>query len=53
MAPFHDICPYCDGTGEDDPISGARCYECDGTGMIDDDDDFCEYEDYYDELEDE
>lgn len=29
-----DICPYCDGTGERDFLSGARCYECNGTGWI-------------------
>lgn len=29
-----DICPRCDGTGERDFLSGARCYECNGTGWI-------------------
>jgi hypothetical protein len=33
-----DDCPYCDGTGERDWLSGARCYECNGTGISKDDD---------------
>ena len=32
-----DICYYCDGTGERDFLSGARCHECNGTGWKDDD----------------
>lgn len=31
-----DICPNCNGTGERDFLSGARCYYCDGTGTIED-----------------
>lgn len=38
-----DICPHCDGTGERDFLSGARCYECGGTGMIEDRDPDDEY----------
>lgn len=29
-----DLCYYCDGTGERDFLSGAKCYECNGTGWI-------------------
>ena len=29
-----DICPHCDGPGERDFLSGARCYECDGAGWL-------------------
>lgn len=42
---FVDICQYCDGTGERDFLSGARCYHCNGTGVIEDDDPDDEYED--------
>ena len=40
-----DICPICDGTGERDWLSGAKCYECNGLGYVedsdpDDDDDY-------------
>lgn len=47
-----DICPYCDGTGERDFLSGARCYYCNGTGMIPDEDPDEEYldEQWQDEL---
>lgn len=31
-----DICWACDGTGERDWLSGARCYDCGGTGWIED-----------------
>lgn len=34
---FSSVCPDCDGTGERDWLSGARCYECKGTGFVDDD----------------
>lgn len=41
-----DICPICDGTGERDTFSGAKCYECNGTGFCQDvDPDDEEYED--------
>jgi hypothetical protein len=33
-----DDCPHCEGTGERDWLSGARCYECKGTGIEKDDD---------------
>lgn len=33
-----DDCTSCDGTGERDWLSGARCYECNGTGIAKDDD---------------
>ena len=33
-----DICPHCDGSGERDFLSGAKCYECDGTGWKEDSD---------------
>lgn len=33
-----DICPHCDGSGERDFLSGARCYECNGRGVIEDED---------------
>lgn len=33
-----DFCYVCDGTGERDFISGAKCYECNGIGWIDRDD---------------
>jgi RecJ-like exonuclease len=42
-----DICPICDGSGERDFLSGAKCYECNGRGVIEDSDpDDEEYEDY-------
>ena len=31
-----DICPICDGSGERDFLSGAKCYECNGRGIIED-----------------
>lgn len=31
-----DICPICDGTGERCFLSGAKCYECNGTGVWED-----------------
>jgi len=31
-----DICPHCDGSGERCILSGAKCYECNGTGVIED-----------------
>lgn len=31
------LCPNCDGTGERDFLSGARCYECNGTGWVNED----------------
>ena len=34
-----DICPKCDGTGDRDFLTGARCWECNGTGIIEDCDD--------------
>lgn len=34
-----DICPNCDGTGERDFLSGARCLYCNGTGIIEEKDD--------------
>lgn len=41
-----DICPICDGTGERDFLSGAKCYECNGTGVVSDvDPDDEEYDD--------
>lgn len=33
-----DICPACDGTGERCILSGAKCYECNGTGVLEDED---------------
>lgn len=33
-----DICWHCDGSGERDFLSGARCYECNGTGWIEEED---------------
>ena len=30
------ICPRCDGSGERDFLSGAKCYECNGLGVIED-----------------
>lgn len=42
---FVDICPYCNGTGERG-FPGARCYHCNGSGIISDPDpDEEEYED--------
>ncbi len=32
---MYDFCHHCDGTGERDFLSGAKCYECNGTGWID------------------
>ncbi len=29
-----DLCPVCDGSGERDCLSGAKCYECNGTGFV-------------------
>ncbi len=29
-----DFCYVCDGTGERDFLSGAKCYECNGTGWM-------------------
>ena len=41
-----DICPICDGSGTRDFLSGAKCYECNGLGVIEDSDpDDEEYED--------
>jgi hypothetical protein len=43
-----DECPYCEGSGERDFLSGAKCYERDGKGYLEDanlDDD--EYDDDY------
>lgn len=37
--PSCDICPNCDGTGVRDFLSGAKCYHCNGTGIIEDSDD--------------
>lgn len=37
--PSCDICPNCDGTGVRDFLSGAKCYHCNGTGIIEDTDD--------------
>ena len=43
-----DICPICDGSGERDFLSGAKCYECNGLGVIEDSDpDDEEYEDEF------
>lgn len=36
---FADLCPECDGTGERDTWSGARCHECNGKGWVRDEDD--------------
>ncbi len=44
---FLDLCYYCDGTGERDPISGARCWECGGTGVREEPDD----DEFYDDFE--
>ena len=42
-----DLCPICDGSGERDGFSGARCRECNGLGMIEDKDpDEEEYDDH-------
>ena len=42
-----DICPMCEGSGERDFLSGAKCYECNGLGVLQDTDpDDEEYEDY-------
>lgn len=30
-----DLCPSCDGSGEDD-VSGLDCPRCTGVGMVDD-----------------
>jgi DnaJ-class molecular chaperone len=47
---FVDICPHCDGTGERDFLSGAKCYECNGTGIREETDpDDEEFEPYDDE----
>jgi len=41
-----EICPYCDGSGERNFLSGAKCYECNGTGVIEDaDPDDCDWDD--------
>jgi len=43
-----DECPHCEGSGERDFLSGAKCYECGGKGYLEDanpDDD--EYDDDY------
>ena len=54
-----DICHHCDGTGERDFLSGARCLECNGTGWIEEPEDpwesmslqeLAEYEQQMDEL---
>lgn len=53
----YDLCSYCDGTGERDFLSGARCHECNGTGMIEyrdpDDEEYLDDEDYPDDCCDE
>ena len=48
--PSCDICPICDGSGKRDPISGEKCQECNGTGIVEDDIYFDEDddEDHYD-----
>lgn len=33
-----DICQHCNGTGIRDILSRARCFECDGTGLYELDD---------------
>lgn len=33
-----DICPYCDGSGTRDFLSGASCYYCHGKGVIEEGD---------------
>lgn len=54
-----DICQRCDGTGERDVLSGARCLECNGTGWIEEPEEpwesmslaeLAEYEEQIDEL---
>lgn len=48
-----DTCQYCEGSGIRDWLSGAPCYFCNGTGVLedidpdddDDDDDFEEDDD--------
>lgn len=46
-----DICQMCDGSGLRNPISGEKCFECNGTGIVEivdeewDDDDPYFYED--------
>jgi DnaJ-class molecular chaperone len=43
-----DICERCDGSGMRCTLSGAKCFECNGTGFIEErDDEFDEYEDDY------
>lgn len=48
-----DICPRCEGTGERDFLSGARCYECNGTGWREDpepeDEDDYDPDEFYDD----
>lgn len=34
-----DICPACDGTGEQDPVSEWHCIVCNGTGWVDEPED--------------
>lgn len=47
------ICAYCDGTGERDFLSGARCYHCDGKGYVEESDDDFEDDDFDNDLSEE
>lgn len=39
-----DTCPYCEGSGIRDWMSGAPCYFCNGTGGIEDEPDDDEFD---------
>ena len=47
------VCHACDGSGNRDLFSGAPCYECNGTGLIEDrdPDDDEDDDDYLDTIE--
>lgn len=52
----HDICWRCDGSGEDDWLSGHACPECNGSGWCsgddwDDEPDEAFWDDFYETAE--
>lgn len=52
--PSCDICPICDGSGKRNPVSGEKCFECNGTGIRDEDElDYGDDDDWFWEREDE
>ena len=50
MPGFRDMCSLCVGTGKRCLISGAKCWECGGTGIVEEsetnEDEFDDYDQY-------